>query len=57
MFNPTSCEICGYSITDPVCYSCYIRQTRELLNDLKVDIIINDFITNKLKYKISEETI
>lgn len=53
----TSCIICGYPITDPICISCHIKQTYILLKDLEVNQIINNFIINKLKNRFSLETL
>lgn len=47
--NSNSCMICGYSITDPVCGSCYTKQTLVLLSDLKLNSTTNIFIEKKLK--------
>lgn len=49
MFNSNSCAVCKYSITDPVCKSCYIKEALVLLNDLGVDSMISDYIKVKLK--------
>lgn len=49
MINFNLCAICGDSITDPICKSCYIKQTLVLLVDLKISPITNDFINKKLK--------
>ena len=49
MVSSNACAVCKYSITDPVCKSCYIKETRVLLNDLKVDSMISDYIKVKLK--------
>jgi hypothetical protein len=57
MNNSNSCVICGDPVTDPVCVSCYIKQTRILLNDLKVNSIVSYFIINKLKNKFKLETL
>jgi len=50
VFNSNLCAICKYSITDPVCPSCYSKQTLILLKDLKIDSMIRQFIKNKLKH-------
>ena len=47
--NSNSCVICGYSITDPVCRGCYIKQTKVLLQDLKISPIIKDFVSTKIR--------
>jgi len=57
MLNTNSCVLCGYSITDPVCKGCYIKQTRALLQDLKISYIIKDFISIKLKKVQIKETL
>jgi hypothetical protein len=57
MFNTTSCIICGYSITDPVCRSCYIKQTKLSLMDLKIDSLTTNFIINKIKVRFPIETL
>lgn len=41
--------VCKYSITDPICKSCYVKETLILLNDLGVDSMISDYIKVKLK--------
>ena len=57
MLDFNSCVICKYPITDPVCRDCYIKETKLLLNDLKVNSKISDFIKNKLKNKFPIETL
>jgi hypothetical protein len=57
LFNSNSCVICEYSITDPICRDCYIKQTTILLNDLKINHMINNIISNKIKKVFSLETI
>lgn len=57
MFNSNSCTICGYSISDPICSNCYIKQTLIILNDLKINSIAIDFIKSKLKSKFILETL
>jgi hypothetical protein len=57
MFNSNSCVICEDSITDPICRSCYIKQTTILLNDLKVHSIAKEIILNKIKDKFPIETL
>lgn len=49
MSDSNSCAVCKYSITDPICKSCYIKETMVLLNDLGVDSMISDYIKIKLK--------
>jgi hypothetical protein len=49
--------VCGYSITDPVCKRCYIKETMIILNDLKIHPIIINFIKNKLKSMLYSETL
>jgi len=56
-FNSNSCAICKYSITDPICKSCYIKETLVLLNDLGVDSMISDYIKVKLKNVTYSEAI
>jgi hypothetical protein len=48
---------CEYPITDPVCSDCYIRQTAIRLNDLKINSMIIDFVSNKLKKRFLLETL
>ena len=57
MFNSNLCVICKESITDPVCDKCYIEQTTVLLNDLRVNPRIIDFIKDKLENRIHLETL
>jgi len=53
----SSCVVCGYSITDPICGKCYIKQTRAVLNDLKVHSLAIDVIVHKMKSKLFVETL
>lgn len=55
-FGSNSCAVCGDSITDPVCRRCYIKQTLILLNDLKVNSMVNGIISSKIKNKFPIET-
>jgi len=57
MSNTTTCTICGYSITDPVCRGCYIKQTMTYLNDFDVDSKTMSIIYLKLKKIFNFETI
>lgn len=57
VFNSNLCAICKYSITDPICPSCYTRQTLIILKDLKIDSMIRQFIKNKLKHSEHLETL
>ena len=57
MYNTTFCAICEYSITDPVCRKCYIKETRVLLNDLNVNSRVTKFIINKVKDKFPVENL
>ncbi len=49
-----SCVMCRYSITDPVCGRCYIKQTEAMLNDLKVHSLAIEVIMTKIKSKFIE---
>lgn len=57
MYNSNSCVICGYSITDPICRGCYIKQTKVLLQDQKINSITINFILNKVKNMTPLETL
>jgi hypothetical protein len=56
-FDSNLCTLCEYSITDPICSDCYIRQTAGILYDLKINSMIIHFISNKLKKKFLLETL
>lgn len=49
MLNSNSCIICKYSISDPVCKSCYVKEMGILLNDLRLHEITVEIILNKIK--------
>lgn len=57
MFQSNSCVICGYSISDPVCRSCYIRQVEVILKDLDLPEIANEIILRKIRDKFPTETL
>jgi len=57
MFEMTSCMICGNSIKDPICRVCYVKQTKILLNDLKIHSIPKDYINDKLKKILNLESL
>lgn len=57
MFNSNSCAMCRHPITDPVCRGCYIKQTRVIMQDLKISYIIKDFVSAKIKKSYPIETI
>lgn len=57
MFNFNSCIICGDSIPDPVCRSCYIKQINILLNDFKIHPLAIKIILNGIKNKYPIETL
>jgi hypothetical protein len=57
MFKANSCVICQYSITDPICRDCYIKETMIMLNDLRIDPMISDLINTKLKSRLPLETL
>ncbi len=56
MFSINSCSKCGYTITDPLCPKCYMKQTKAILKDLNINPMINELISAKLKTAISVET-
>ena len=57
MFSSNSCATCGDSITDPICRNCYIKQTQILLQDLKINPMIKNFIFNKIKKEYPIDTL
>jgi len=57
MLSSNSCIICEDSISDPVCRSCYLKQIEILLNDLKLQEVVNEIILNKIKNKFPIETL
>ena len=57
MFGSNSCIVCGDSISDPICRSCYLKQTLVLLNDLNLHYSTKRIILSKLKTKFSKDTL
>lgn len=57
MFNSNSCAICSYTITDPVCLRCYIKQTEVVLNDLKLRSMAREIILKKVRDRFPIETL
>jgi len=57
MLCSNSCIMCKYSISDPICRNCYIKQTEILLNDLELPEMVTVIISNKLKKKVPIETL
>lgn len=55
--SPNLCIVCGYSISDPVCKRCYIKQIEILLADLNLHEIVNEIILKKIKNKFPTETL
>ena len=57
MCSSNSCVVCGYSISDPVCGRCYIKQTGILLKELNPHETSNEIILRKIKNKFPTETL
>jgi len=57
MLGSNLCMLCEYSISDPVCRGCYIKQTEILLNDTNLPKISNEVILIKMKNKFPIETL
>jgi precorrin-4 methylase len=49
MLEYNSCVICNDSISDPICRSCYLRQTQILLSELNLHEVANKIILTKVK--------
>ncbi|MDP4039823.1 MAG: hypothetical protein Q8P57_04575 [Candidatus Pacearchaeota archaeon] len=56
MFGSNSCIVCGDSISDPVCRSCYIKQIKVLLNESKEHPIAKEIILKKIKKEFPLES-
>ena len=57
MLSSNLCVICDDTISDPVCRSCYVRQTEILLNDLNLNELSKKIILKKIKNKFPLETL
>ncbi len=57
MFSSNLCISCGYSISDPVCRGCYIKQTKILLNDLSLHEVVDEIVLEKIKNRFPAETL
>lgn len=50
------CMMCEYSITDPMCGKCYLRQLAVILEDSKMHPLAINIILQKMQGKILIET-
>jgi len=56
MLSSNLCTLCEDSISDPVCRSCYIKQTNILLNDFKINPLAKEIVLRKTKNKFPLES-
>jgi hypothetical protein len=51
------CILCFEYINDPICVYCYMNQIKIWLRDKKINIVIRKYLLNKIKNKLSIESI